>query len=245
MLANKDFIDYMNCQFQLFDENNPVDSWEWLKLKAQFKAYNLSKFHLKQFKKEIYGLQSTLKYINNRIYCGEILESDRLNIQMKIEQNHDYMEFFGYESDDFHWIHNEGKMVKSFLHLEDIKINSSISKLLNGSGYIMGSDKILPTLHDFYAHLYDLADTKTEPEIEVFLLELDGLPTVSSDVESLLGPITYEEVEVAIKKLQPNKSPGLDGLTAEFYKHFAEIISPLLELVFNQIFKDKCLSFSQ
>ena len=172
------------------------------------------------------------------------MEEDRLYIQTKIEQNHDQMEFFGYETEDFWWILHEGKMVKSFLHLEDMKNNCSISQLWNGSEYVYGSEKILPTLYEFYSHLYDCTDTKSELEIEAFLLKLDGLPTLSSDMESLLGSTTFEEVETAIKKLRSNKSPRLDGLTAELYKHFCETISPLQELVFNQIFKDKCLTFS-
>ena len=28
MLVNQDFVDYMNCQFLLFDYKNPVNSWE-------------------------------------------------------------------------------------------------------------------------------------------------------------------------------------------------------------------------
>ncbi len=80
----------------------------------------------------------SLRYINQRIFHG-VLEEYRLCIQAKIEQNKDPMEFLGYESEDFHWILNEGKMVKSFLHLEDIKNNSLISQLWNGYEYVSGS----------------------------------------------------------------------------------------------------------
>ncbi len=155
------------------------------------------------------------------------------------------MEFFGYETDNFHWILNEGKMVKSFLHLEDIKSNCSIKELWHGSKLISGSDGILPTLLDFYSHLYEYADIKQEEEIKNFLEQLDGLLVISTNHESLLGPITFQEIKAAIKKLWPNKSPGIDGLTAEFYKYFCKTISPILELVFNEIFADQCLSFTQ
>ena len=33
-------------------------------------------------------------------------------------------------------------------------------------------------------------------------------------------PITQDEVKTAIMKLKTSKSPGLDGLTPEFYNHF-------------------------
>ncbi len=60
MLSNQNFIDYMNCQFQLFNEKNPITSWENIKLRAQLKVQYLSKFHMKQFYKELHGLCSTL-----------------------------------------------------------------------------------------------------------------------------------------------------------------------------------------
>ncbi len=88
-------------------------------------------------------------------------------------------------------------MVKSFLHLEDIKTKCSIKELWNGSQLVSGSDRILPTLSDFYSHLYECADVKQEIEIKTFLEQL----TISGDLKSLLGPITYKEIETAIKKL--------------------------------------------
>ena len=56
-----------------------------------------------------------------------------------------------------------------------------------------------------------------------------------SDIESELmtKEISLEEVELAIKESACNKSPGLDGLTAEFYKATSNIVSPILVEVFN------------
>ena len=41
-----------------------------------------------------------------------------------------------------------------------------------------------------------------------------------------------------------SQSPGFDGITSAFYKHFIEKVAPILALVFNQAFKDKTLSMS-
>ena len=50
-------------------------------------------------------------------------------------------------------------------------------------------------------------------------------------------PITKEEVERGIRKLKSGKTPGKDGLPAEFFKSTLNNISPLLVILFNKIFE--------
>ena len=40
----------------------------------------------------------------------------------------------------------------------------------------------------------------------------------------------------ALKSLNLNRSPGLDGLTAEFYLHFWDVLAPLLLCIVNECF---------
>ena len=47
--------------------------------------------------------------------------------------------------------------------------------------------------------------------------------------------ITQEEITEIIRNLPNNKSPGIDGLTYEFYKLTEETIAPVLEKLFNRI----------
>lgn len=44
--------------------------------------------------------------------------------------------------------------------------------------------------------------------------------------------VTEGEIEAAINSLNDNKSPGYDGLTAEFYKSFKECLIPILLVIF-------------
>ncbi len=160
-------------------------------------------------------------------------------VQTRIEQHCNHLYLFNSDSTSLQWIVNEGKMVWSFLHLEDVKNTTLIKELKHKGGCAGSSEEIIPILHTFYSHLYELSDVKTDSEILDFLTKIDSLPRLTENLESLLGPISFEEIETAIKKLCLNKSPGLDGLSAEFYQHFAQQIGPILEAVFNQVFADK------
>ncbi len=96
-------------------------------------------------------------------------------------------------------------MVRSFLHLEDVRTDIALKELWNGSEYVTNSEEILPVLHDFYSCLYKCTDLKSDSEIIQFLDKLD-LPSIKMDSSGLTGKITSDEVESVIKKLSGKSS---------------------------------------
>ncbi len=244
LLTNQSFVEAIQQHIMGFQYENVVESWENFKTCVQTFPQKKIKFRLKHRQRTLCSLWTMLRYINKRIFNGEKLEFDQLRIQNRIEQVHNKIAFFDRgEGDDLIWVLQEGHMIPNFLHLEDIKRDLSLKRINTPEGLLMDPDVILVSLHDFYQHLYQKSDTKSDLDILAFLSNLH-LPKVES-TKSLVGPITYKEVEAVIKKLCPGKSPGSDGLTASFYKHFAELLSPVLEVVFNKIFDEKSLTFSQ
>ena len=80
----------------------------------------------------------------------------------------------------------------------------------------------------------NLEDTGTtfEPDnskLEDFLSKLSQLSLVSR--ETLVQPLSEEEVKEAVKSCENGKSPGLDGLSYEFYKETWSVIGPIFTIV--------------
>lgn len=62
------------------------------------------------------------------------------------------------------------------------------------------------------------------------------------DKHILEEELTIIEIETALKQMKNGKSPGIDGLTSEFLKHFWADIKKLLYKAFLQCIKEGCLS---
>ena len=214
-----------------------------MKLKFQQVSQKCSQFCIKQFKKEISSLKSSLVSVNKRIFNGENLKADHIKIETIIDHCKDHMYF---ALDDSDWAAFEGKPFKKFLHLEDVKHQNPLQMLLDSHGCETTSiDEVIDVLHDYYADLYVSKEmTCTRAEIDCLLSGITLLPRLaaSDDLGSL---ITEEEVLLAIKSLHLGKSPGSDGLTTDFYKHFSADIAPILYTIFNECYRTSNLTQSQ
>ena len=122
-----------------------------------------------------------------------------------------------------------------FLNLEKNKQeNNYINELQNENGEKVNDlVSILNTVEGFYKNLYKKGNTEKVCIDEV----LSGVDArISADEQDMCDRgITVEEIQIAIKNAKNNKSPGSDGLSSEFYKEFADVLAPILLMVYQSM----------
>ncbi|CAM2095831.1 unnamed protein product [Caretta caretta] len=94
---------------------------------------------------------------------------------------------------------------------------------------------------DFYTSLF--SPDPTDPDACEVLWE--ELPMVSvGDRDRLELPLTLAEFSEALRRIPTNKSPGMDGLTVEFYRAFWDILGPDLVTVWAESLQSGVLPLS-
>ena len=93
---------------------------------------------------------------------------------------------------------------------------------------------------DYYKQLYA---NKKDNLVEIDkLLEKHNIPRLNQEeMENINRPITSTEIEIVIKNLPTNKSPGPDGFTGEFYQIFREALTTILLKLFQNIAEEGTL----
>ena len=87
---------------------------------------------------------------------------------------------------------------------------------------------ILRECNSFYSDLYTTKSTKITENLEKMFFGHEHHKLNEIDKEKCEGLLTEKECLGAVKAMESGKSPGTDGLPAEFYKVFRKDVSPFL-----------------
>ena len=142
------------------------------------------------------------------------------------------------------WVEEGESSTSYFLRLEKKrKVESTISSLKVGDRVVSSTEDLLAAAGDFYKTLYSSCDT--DPVIQEELLSNLALSLSSEEADSCEGDLTVSECLKAVQGMAKSKTPGLDGLPAEFYLAFWSVLGPDLVQVLNHAFRLGFLSVSQ
>jgi exonuclease III len=117
------------------------------------------------------------------------------------------------------------KATMYFLNMERSKGNKqTITQLINDEDLIVeDQSRILEEEIKFFSNLYSKHNVTQDAHLlseEERLWKTDGKQVDEEEWEELTKEITEEEIWSIIKTSPNNKSPGIDGYTNEFYRHF-------------------------
>ena len=144
--------------------------------------------------------------------------------------------------------HNEGERnTKYFLNLEKRHFkNSVISQLKIGENEFVTSDKeILHRCENFYRDLYKSRTSEQQSKPSIFNFFEDTNILNADEKESCEGLLTNSECLQALKSMEPEKTPGSDGIPAEFYKIFWDDISEHLVTSINHAYQKEQFSVTK
>ena len=99
--------------------------------------------------------------------------------------------------------------------------------LKNQDGEICTSDEqVAERFAAYYADLYKIRSQSNPLQIEEYLASVSVPVLAAEDRNGLEEEITLTEVQDAILKLKAGKSPGPNGIPAEVYKRFPDLLGP-------------------
>lgn len=121
-----------------------------------------------------------------------------------------------------------------FFRLEKSLTKNNIHQLKIGNSLSLSEDpkEIGNYCSEFYKNLYSSRFCRDSTTF--FMASVGSINGISApDKDFCDRPITLVEVLESIKNVKVNKSPGVDGLTSEFYQRFAKDLAPFLLEVIN------------
>ena len=129
---------------------------------------------------------------------------------------------------------------KHFLKVEEnIQRSNNIQAIEDTSGRIRDDNEgIVDTFTDYYTKLY--THEQTNPDVQdkyaAYAKTLEDAQTAELEKQ-----IEVTDIKTALDGMNKGKSPGPDGLTTEFYQHFASQVTPLLHAMISEAYRNKQL----
>ncbi len=212
-------------------ESEPILWWDNLKFKIKKMSVAFSSKKARIAKKEYFFLQNSLE----REYCKAASnpQYDVATIKVletRLEEYEDVKCKGAILRSKAQWALESDRNTSFFLKLERSKqAQNCIRELQTPKGKTRCTEDILQHVFDFYSKLYSSEDVDKVKQTELLNLINKTIPGELKD--ECEEPLTLDELKFSAKTMKKNKSPGGDGLTAEFYLNFWEHLGPVLHMV--------------
>jgi len=224
--------------------------WDLVKCKLRGFIMSFSIRKRKMEKQHETDILYKIEGLEARLADGILIDDDFENLQV-LKQEYDLLQNERAEGMMLRakakWVEHGERNSKYFFQLEKRNHNvKHIQSLITDRGLVTEPKEILSEERAFYSNLYCNSDTMTETLNHSIFLDENPVRKVSEGVAGDCDlPITLDECEKALSKMANNKSPGSDGFTVEFYKHFWNEIKELVHASLMYAFNSGKLSIEQ
>ena len=112
------------------------------------------------------------------------------------------------------------RQTKIFCALENKNfLDKTIKKVCNDKNKIITDQKeILSTIHSYYSNLFKNRDAELKKADIDDLFKNENIQKLTENQRlSIEGKLTITEIGKALKNMKNEKTPGLDGFSAEFF----------------------------
>ena len=197
-------------------------------------------------KSKISFLEKQINSLDRQINVTENISNERKNLKCELDQLYSQDSHGIYVRSRAKWIEEGERNTSYFLRLEKKhQTFNNIDKVQNENGDLATNmNDILIECEKFYSNLYQTKNPNLE-NIEQYLQDTPIHKLNVEDKNICEGIITNAECKNVLKYMKLNKSPGIDGLSTEFYKEFWDDINDTLVQSYNEAFDEGYLSESR
>lgn len=185
------------------------------------------------FSKRIKECKKALKLLRNKRDTQSVTtyENARRQLHLVLDQK----EIFWKQRSKQMWLQAGNKNTKYFhATCSKRKRNNHIQRLKNENGTWVDWQSGLPEIiKNYFQLLFTTGQTHTEEVLSCINKSISDQQNIE-----LLGPVTEEEVKLAIFNMHPDKAPGPDGMTPAFFQKNWQVIGKDVVQVIRHFFEN-------
>ena len=167
---------------------------------------------------------------NSRLFVNNYNKIKKDFVDSKIKKMKEKI----FKSDAQYLMQGERPIKSFFDKFKNKRENKPMSSLKNSRGReVFDIQGIIKVVEEYYKELYTPGEVR-QSIMNLFLNSIRPVDGCDALMNALMQPISLEEIWDAIVSFINNKSPGPDGITAEFYKIVFSVIKHDLRRVLNQ-----------
>ena len=251
----RDVIKVTHEEYQYDDTVNRALLWEMMKLKIREQSLKYATAKKAKMSRREEELEKEINFLQNYIDSSHMNSNDTTEAfgilearKKELEKIIEYRTQGSILRARCRWYNEGEKDTKYFLNLEKRHFKQgAITQLkVDDENFATTDKEILNQCESFYRNLYSSkTDTPNEKQDHLFFEASTEKKLNQIEQDSCEGSLTRAELLKALKEMDSNKTPGSDGLPAEFYKIFWNDIADLLLDSINYAYQTGQLSVSQ